>query len=78
MLEERGFQHVECRDIRTHVLPSSRRLYKASVVARPIHALLEPIGARSAIAGANVRAAFHQYAPLRDGVWTYGICSAKK
>jgi SAM-dependent methyltransferase len=73
-----GFSDVACRDIRANVMPSSRRLYKASLVARPINALLEAVGVRSPIAGANVRAAFHQYVTLRDGDWTYAIFTATK
>jgi cyclopropane fatty-acyl-phospholipid synthase-like methyltransferase len=78
LLAEEGFHVIACRDIGPHVMPSSRRLYKASLVAWPIHLLLEAAGVRSALAGANVRAAFHQYTTLRDGIWTYAIVVARK
>jgi tocopherol O-methyltransferase len=73
-----GFRDIVYRDVRQNVLPSSRRLYKASLVAQPISAMLERTGARSSIQGRNVLAARHQYATLRDGVWTYGIFVAAK
>jgi SAM-dependent methyltransferase len=78
MLAAESFRLVSCRDIARHVEPSSRRLYKASLVAWPIHVLLEAAGLRSSVAGANVRAAFHQYRTLRHGLWTYCIFVARK
>ncbi|MGH9382813.1 MAG: SAM-dependent methyltransferase [Vicinamibacterales bacterium] len=77
-LESTGFQKVVYRDIAAQVLPSSRRLYRASLVAMPINALLERTGARSATQGRNVRAAFEQYRTLRSRSWTYGIVVATK
>ena len=77
-LRRHGFDCVSYRDIRTHVLPSSRRLYEASLIARPVNAALERLGGRTAIQGANVRAAYHQYRTLRSGAWTYGIFVAEK
>ena len=73
-----GFSSIRYRDIRKNVLPSSWRLYKASLVAGPIHRLLERAGLRSSIQGSNVRAARLQYETLRDGAWTYGIFIAEK
>src|SRR3954469_3145522 len=78
VLSERGFHEVTYRDIGRHVLPSSRRLYKASLVARPIDLLLSSIGARSRIQRENVRAAYYQYRTLRAGAWTYGVFVATK
>lgn len=77
-LAARGFHEIVYRDIAAHIVPSSRRLYKASLVALPVHALLERIGARSAVQGKNVRAAREQYSSLREGAWTYGIFVAVK
>lgn len=73
-----GFQNISFRDVRLHVLPSSRRLYKASLVARPVDVVLERMGARSQLQGRNIRAAFRQYLTLRAGTWTYGIFVAQK
>jgi tocopherol O-methyltransferase len=73
-----GFKDITYRDVRTHVLPSSKRLYKASLVALPINVILERAGRRSAVQGKNVRAALEQYRTLRDGLWTYGIFVAVK
>ena len=78
MLAAQGFTGIVNRDIRSAVLPSSWRLYKASLLARPIHWLLEATGLRSGVAGANVQAAFHQYVTLRSGVWSYRVWVARK
>lgn len=77
-LAAQGFTNIASRDIRSAVLPSSWRLYKASLIARPFHWLLEAVGARSSVAGANVQAAYHQYVTLRSGVWTYRLFTARK
>lgn len=73
-----GFSKIKYRDVRRNVLPSSWRLYKASLVADPIHRVLEWAGFRSSIQGANVRAARGQFETLSEGVWTYGIFVAEK
>jgi cyclopropane fatty-acyl-phospholipid synthase-like methyltransferase len=77
-LESSGFHQIECRDIAANVMPSSQRLYRASLVARPINALLERLGWRSAAQGRNVRAAFEQYHTLQSRTWTYAIIVATK
>jgi tocopherol O-methyltransferase len=73
-----GFRDVAYRDIGANVFPSSRRLYKASLIALPIDAVLRLGGARSSVQGRNVRAARDQYTSLREGAWTYGIFVASK
>jgi ubiquinone/menaquinone biosynthesis C-methylase UbiE len=73
-----GFRDIVFRDIAANVLPSSRRLYKASLVALPVHLALERLGARSRVQGKNVRAARGQYTTLLDRGWTYGIFVATK
>ena len=78
ILASEGFRDVRVRDIGANVLPSSLRLFKASLVALPINAVLEACGWRSRVAGRNVRAARHQYTTLRDGIWTYAIFIASK
>ena len=78
LLEAHGFANVRQRDITANVLPSSHRLYKASLVASPIHRYLERLGARSTIQGANISAAHLQYRTLRDHVCAYAIFTAEK
>ena len=77
-LAAHGFRNVRYRDIRQHVLPSARRLYKASLIALPVDAILQALGARSPLQRENVRAAYRQYHTLRGGAWTYGIFVAVK
>jgi ubiquinone/menaquinone biosynthesis C-methylase UbiE len=78
LLEASGFVNVRYRDIKRNVLPSGRRLYKASFVAQPIHQLLERARLRSAIQGANILAARLQYETFVDDLCTYGIFVAEK
>jgi ubiquinone/menaquinone biosynthesis C-methylase UbiE len=73
-----GFEHVIYRDIRRHVLPSAKRLFKASLVAYPIGLMLRSVGARDRVQTANIRAARNQYGTLADAAWTYGIFTATK
>jgi ubiquinone/menaquinone biosynthesis C-methylase UbiE len=73
-----GFTNVSYRDIRPHVMPSSERMYKASLVAGGIGRAMERLHMRSAVQTRNIRAARDQYATLRDAVWTYGIFTAAK
>lgn len=73
-----GFVNVQYRDIRPHVIPSSERMYKASLIATGIGRTLARLGARSAVQNSNIQAARDQYAALKDGIWTYGIFTAEK
>src|SRR5262245_34464533 len=73
-----GFANVSYRDIRLHVLPSAKRLFKASLVAFPFGLMLRKVGARDSVQTANIRAARDQYRTLADAVWTYGIFTATK
>jgi len=78
LLETSGFTAVRYRDIRSNILPSAQRLYKASLVAEPIHGLLQMCGFRSAIQGANIAAARLQYRTFLEDACTYGIFVAEK
>ncbi len=77
-LEAEGFTNVRYRDIRDHVLPSARRLHKASLIALPVDWVLQRMDARSRIQHGNVLAAYWQYPTLCAGAWTYGIFVASK
>jgi ubiquinone/menaquinone biosynthesis C-methylase UbiE len=76
-----GFENVTYRDIRLQVMPSSERIYKASLLASGIGRAMERmerLGVRSSVQTNNIRAARDQYSTLRDAVWTYGIFTADK
>lgn len=77
-IESQGFSNIRYRDIREHVMPSARRLYRASLIALPVDWALQRAAARSRVQRENVRAAYWQYATLRAGAWTYGIFVASK
>jgi ubiquinone/menaquinone biosynthesis C-methylase UbiE len=77
-LKAEGFTDIRYRDIRDHVVPSARRLHKASLIALPVDWVLQQGDVRTPVQRENVRAAYWQYPTLRAGAWTYGIFVASK
>jgi ubiquinone/menaquinone biosynthesis C-methylase UbiE len=73
-----GFAGVKADNITPNVMRSSRRLFKASLIALPYSLLAVPIGWRSARQTSNVRASYYQYKTIVSGCWGYGIYSAVK
>jgi cyclopropane fatty-acyl-phospholipid synthase-like methyltransferase len=77
-LEEAGFHKIECEDITSHILPSSRRLFWYSLPAIPLSKLGEYFGWRTSSQTENFLAARCQYQALKKGLWHYCIfCSEK-
>ncbi|AQL42379.1 hypothetical protein BV210_06465 [Halorientalis sp. IM1011] len=77
-LADAGFTAVETADETEQVLPSSRRLYWASRLLRPFGRVARAVGLRSETQADNRRAARYQHETLTDGLWRYGIVSAKR
>ena len=77
-IAQAGFAHVRADNITPNVLRSSRRLFKASLLALPFSDFATLMGWRSPVQTANVRASFHQYKTIRAGYWGYAIYSAVK
>lgn len=77
-LELAGFEGVQQEDITANVLRSSRRIWKASLIMRPLSKPLELVGVRTRRQTANVVASYHQYTTIREGLWGYSVFTAKK
>ncbi|RXK46302.1 SAM-dependent methyltransferase [Halorientalis pallida] len=77
-LSEAGFEAVETVDETEQVLPSSRRLYWASRLLQPFGRVASAVGLRNETQADNRRAARYQHETLTDGLWQYGIVSAKR
>jgi cyclopropane fatty-acyl-phospholipid synthase-like methyltransferase len=73
-----GFAEIAAENITPNVLRSSRRLFKASLLALPFSGFATWMGWRSRGQTANVRASYHQYKTIRAGYWGYAIYSAVK
>jgi cyclopropane fatty-acyl-phospholipid synthase-like methyltransferase len=77
-LESAGFSSIGQDDITANVMRSSRRIWKASLIIRPLSRPLELIGVRSKRQTANVVASYHQYTTIKDGLWGYAVFTAEK
>ena len=77
-LEELGFRNIVFKDITENVMPSSRRMYWAAVLAYPIAKLMCLVGLRTEVQLKNMDAAYYQQITLRDRLWFYGVFCATK
>jgi len=77
-LADHGFEGVTFEDATDRVMPSSRRLYWAARALGPFERLAHLAGVRSDAQTANRRAARYQHETLTEGLWTYGIVSARR
>ena len=77
-LSQLNFESVAFEDITERVMPSSKRMYRASITLYPLGILLELLTVRTKIQTANIKAAIYQYRTLKKGLWKYGIFTAKK
>ena len=77
-LEELGFRNIVFKDITENVMPSSRRMYWAAVLAYPIAKLMCLVGLRTEVQMKNMDAAYYQQITLRDRLWFYGVFCATK
>lgn len=73
-----GFKKTGMRDATDHVVPSSRRLYKAFFPGLLVSKFCEFFRLRDEVQTENVWAARLQYKALRKGLWRYGIIVAEK
>ncbi len=77
-LREAGFRNPDFQDITAHVIPSSRRIYLASVLFYPLGRLLQGIGWRTAMQTRGIASGLHQYRVRRCGLGVYGLFCAVK
>lgn len=75
-LEHAGFRSIEYRDITSHVMPSSKRLFWISFPAWVYSKAGEWLRLRTAVQTDNIRAAYYQYTTLKQGLWEYGVFTA--
>lgn len=73
-----GFEAPRTEDVTDLVMPSARRLYLASLLARAVLGLRRLWGVRKAVSDGNVRAAHRQYGILRQGCARYVVFEARK
>ena len=77
-LNKLGFTNIKFVDITANVLPSSKRMFRASILYYPLSKFFEWRGARTGMQARNLTAAYHQYLALKQGSWLYGIFCAEK
>jgi cyclopropane fatty-acyl-phospholipid synthase-like methyltransferase len=77
-LQDAGFRTTCFREITPHVVPSSRRIYRASLLFYPLGVLLYWLGLRSAIQTRGIASGYYQYQARRQGLGVYGIFLAEK
>jgi cyclopropane fatty-acyl-phospholipid synthase-like methyltransferase len=77
-LDEAGFRERSFRDITAHVVPSSRRIYLASLAFYPLGVLLYWLGLRTAVQTRGIASGYYQYQARRRGIGVYGIFLAEK
>ena len=77
-LRQTGFRSNCFRDITQHVVPSSQRIYLASLLFYPLGLLLHWVGLRSDIQTRGIASGFYQYQARQRGIGVYGIFLAEK
>jgi cyclopropane fatty-acyl-phospholipid synthase-like methyltransferase len=77
-LRAAGFHNVHFRDITQHVVPSSRRIYLASLLFYPLGLLLYWLGLRTEIQTRGIASGYYQYLARQRGLGVYGIFLAEK
>jgi cyclopropane fatty-acyl-phospholipid synthase-like methyltransferase len=77
-LREADFGDVRFQDVTRHVVPSSRRIYLASLLFYPLGLLLYWLGLRTEIQTRGIASGYYQYRARRRGLGVYGIFLAVK
>ena len=77
-LKNTGFQNIMLRNVTKNVMPSSKRMYLATIFSYPLAKAMELLGLRTRVEMKNMYSAFYQYSCLKKGLWAYSIFCAKK
>ncbi len=77
-LDELGFHNVRVFDVTANVVPSSRRVFVASLWGIPVEVILELSHITTRVQTNNILSAFFQHVALRRGLWRYCIFYAEK
>lgn len=76
-LRETGFSKVDFEDKFDSVKPSAKKMYYITLLAFPLAKLLGFLGVRSETQTNHLKAAYHQYPMLKEGVWVHGLFYAE-
>lgn len=77
-LRDADFHDVEFRDITRHVVPSSQRIYVASLLFYPLGLLLHWLGLRTKVQTRGIASGYYQYLARKRGLGIYGVFLAVK
>jgi cyclopropane fatty-acyl-phospholipid synthase-like methyltransferase len=77
-LRDLGFRTIFFRDVTQQIVPSSRRIYRASLMFYPLGLLLYWIGLRTRIQTLGIASGYYQYKARRRGLGVYGFFLAEK
>jgi cyclopropane fatty-acyl-phospholipid synthase-like methyltransferase len=77
-LFDAGFHGIEFRDITRHVIPSSQRIYWASLLFYPVGWLWQRLGLRTPMQTRGIAAGYYQFVARRRGLGIYGLFLAEK
>jgi ubiquinone/menaquinone biosynthesis C-methylase UbiE len=77
-LRQIGYRTTCFRDITRHVVPSSWRIYLASLLFYPLGLLLHWTGLRTNIQTRGIASGYYQYRARERGLGVYGIFLAEK
>jgi cyclopropane fatty-acyl-phospholipid synthase-like methyltransferase len=77
-LRETGFHTVRFRDVTRHMVPSSWRIYLATLLFYPLGLVLHWAGLRTELQTRGIASGYYQYYALRRGLGIYGIFLAEK
>jgi cyclopropane fatty-acyl-phospholipid synthase-like methyltransferase len=75
---EAGLRNVRFHDITPHIVPSSQRIYVATLLFYPLGLLLYWVGLRTEIQTRGIASGYYQYQARRRGLGTYGVFLAEK
>jgi tocopherol O-methyltransferase len=75
---EAGFRRCNFQDITQHVVPSSRRIYLASLMFYPLGLLLHWLRLRTVLQTRGIASGYYQYQARRRGLGIYGIFVAER
>lgn len=73
-----GFDAIQIDDATQYIQPSARRLYRTGRWTAPLARLFRWLRIHSKMQDANWRSSLAQYTTLKQGLWCYGIVSARK
>lgn len=77
-LEELGFRNIIFRDVTGNIVPSSKRMYWATIAIYPLAKMMQFLELRTEIQMKNMMGAYYQLIALKQDLWAYVIFYAVK